>query len=33
MVIAENLAERKAMLLARSDAVVVLPGGRERWTR
>ena len=27
MVIAKDLGERKAMLLARSDAVVVLPGG------
>ena len=27
MVIAENLAERKALLLARSDAVVVMAGG------
>ncbi|MFJ5215860.1 TIGR00730 family Rossman fold protein [Streptomyces sp. NPDC088354] len=27
MVIAADLAERKALLLARSDAVVVLPGG------
>jgi uncharacterized protein (TIGR00730 family) len=27
MVIAENLAERKALLLARSDAIVVMAGG------
>jgi uncharacterized protein (TIGR00730 family) len=27
MVIAKDLAERKALLLARSDAIVVLPGG------
>jgi len=33
MVFAKDLAERKALLIAASDAVVVMVGGLEPWTR